>query len=327
MEAAFVLFQDAGKQMLDPKPQGKARHLSQDREEFIWLDEHCISPDTPTVIDDGWLREIRNEELGRLTDIFSGAQTVVAFCHELDCDHSTMRCRWGNRLFTLSEILHTNQTRQMTRKVARDTLGTLVKQCHVSPIESGHSFRGRMMYEAARAKKWHLHSILRHSTNSGGDTWQMAIHALIVEAIRRDRESGYLNHEYLGKGLNGLLPRRARLIDLKSKDGWADLAWLLELNQGFYNMASLAAVCCLASKEQPEAGSGWLGPPIEPKAGNERLEPLVHAFTVGEKDELGRPTAPLNFVGAQTIGIHPYVRRDGDALFNNEDAKRFRVIS
>ncbi|EEB99490.1 hypothetical protein MPER_00825, partial [Moniliophthora perniciosa FA553] len=148
----------------------------------------------------------------------------------------------------------------------------------------------------------------------------MAIHALIVEAIRRDRESGYENHEYLAKGLNGLLPRRAQLHHLKGKDGWADLAWLLELNQGFYNMASLAAVCCLPDKAG--LGNGWLGPPIEPRAGNERLEPLVTAFTVSGMDKKGCVIAPLNIVGAQTIGLHPCLKRDAKALYRNPHAGR-----
>ncbi|ESK89137.1 hypothetical protein Moror_5259 [Moniliophthora roreri MCA 2997] len=348
MEAAFELFKDAGGET-QPKPEGKARwtlgdrrriaeqflieycsatgHSELNREEYIWLDEFCISGDKQEAISDDQLREIRNVELGRLTDIFSGAQTVVVFCHKVGCDHTTSKCGWGNRLFTLSEILHAEKTQQMTREEVQVGSETK-KQCHVSPIESGHSFRRRMMHEAAKVNKWHLHSILRHSTNSGADTWQMAIHALIVEAIRRDQESGFPEHNYIGKALNGLLPRRARLADLKGKDGWADLAWLLELNQGFYNTAALAAICCLPSlsNDQQDAARGWLGPPIEPKAGNERLEPLVHAFTTVELEE-DRQMVALNFMGAQTIGIHPYIQRDSDALFNNNDARMAKIIS
>ncbi len=138
--------------------------------------------------------------------------------------------------------------------------------------ESARAFREQMQTKAAHDNRWHLYAIMQHSTNSGSVSWQNAIHALVVEAITRDpRWEGIEEHKFLGKALNGLLPRRARLEDLKGENGWTDLAWLLELNQGFYNAASLAAVCSLGK-------GGWLGPPIRPVVGNERLEPIVHRF-------------------------------------------------
>ncbi|KAK7039218.1 hypothetical protein VNI00_010123 [Paramarasmius palmivorus] len=356
MEAAYTLFKEAGRTLRDPPPDGKARKFTlrdrkrvsieflveycsahrqhqkvePDREEYVWLDEFCLSHEREEAgekphDDEAERKEVnkeRSEELGRLSDIFRDAETVVIFCDKINCDHANLTCRWANRLFTLGEILHANKTQRMTRRLVPG--GNSRPQSYLYP-ESGRSFRERMMHDAAMAGKWHLHSILRQSNNSGSDTWQMAIHALIVEAIRRDRESGYENHEFIGKGLNGLLPRRAKLRHLKGKDGWADLAWLLELNQGFYNQAALAAVCCLPDK--PESGSGWLGPPIEPKAGNERLEPLVTAFTVSGTTKDGKPIAPLNIVGAKTIGLHPDLKRDSKALFRNPHARVMKIVS
>uniref|UniRef100_A0A0W0EVD5 Heterokaryon incompatibility domain-containing protein n=1 Tax=Moniliophthora roreri TaxID=221103 RepID=A0A0W0EVD5_MONRR len=351
MEAAYTLFQEAGEHTLDPKPAGKARwslrdrrRISEaflreycsavgdqneplDRDEFVWLDELCISAarrEGKRNQDEGEVKRERNEELGRMPDIYRGAKTVVAFCDVVDCDHTTLGCSWGKRLFTLSEILHANETRRMTRRLVQDESGEEMKRSFLY-TEPAKLFRERMMHHAAIANKWHLHAILRQSNNSGSDTWQMAIHALIVEAIRRDRESGYQNHEYLAKGLNGLLPRRAQLHHLKGKDGWADLAWLLELNQGFYNTASLAAVCRLP--DSYESGNGWLGPPIEPTAGNERLEPLVSAFPVGSVNKSGKRFAPLNVVGAQTIGLHPCLKRDSKALWRNPHARVKKIVS
>ncbi|PBK58361.1 hypothetical protein ARMSODRAFT_843402, partial [Armillaria solidipes] len=127
-----------------------------------------------------------------------------------------------------------------------------------------------------------------------------AIHALVVEAITRDLAGGFGEHRYLGKALNGLLPRQARLDDLKGEDGWTDLACLLELNQGFFNAASLAAVCSLGE-------GGWLGPPIKPDAGNERLEPIVHAFPVGA-DGMGIMT-PLCIIGSKTLELRVVEKR------------------
>ncbi|EEB93024.1 hypothetical protein MPER_08379, partial [Moniliophthora perniciosa FA553] len=64
-------------------------------------------------------------------------------------------------------------------------------------------------------------------------------------------------------------------------------------------------------------------PLIEPKAGNERLEPLVTAFTVSGMDKNSKTIAPLNLIGTQTIGLHAGVKRDGMALYRNP---RLRVL-
>ena len=55
-------------------------------------------------------------------------------------------------------------------------------------------------------------------------------------------------------------------------------AWLLELNQGFYNAASLAAVSSPAEAGVPT--HRWMGKPTVPKEGNERLEALVSSQTL-----------------------------------------------
>uniref|UniRef100_A0A0W0FDS6 Uncharacterized protein n=1 Tax=Moniliophthora roreri TaxID=221103 RepID=A0A0W0FDS6_MONRR len=349
MNAAKTLFNEAGKTLNDPKKlNGKLsllnrRQISEQllmeycsairdpkspnrkEKEFIWLDEFCLSRERhPNEVQQEMtdVKRERKEELGRMPDIYRGANMVVVFCHVVDCDHTTLDCSWGKRLYTLGEILHANEVQRMTRKIDHDESGKEMKQSHLY-TEPARSFRERMMHHAARANRWHLHSILRQSNNSGSDTWQMAIHALIVDAIRRDRETKYHEHKFLGKGLNGLLPHRARLHHLKGEDGWADLAWLLELNQGFYNQAALAAVCCLP--DRPKAGNGWLGPPIEPRAGNERLEPLVTAFVVGGDED--KKVAPLNIIGAQTIGLHPCLKRDGYALYRNPHARAMGRIS
>ncbi|THU98227.1 hypothetical protein K435DRAFT_777602 [Dendrothele bispora CBS 962.96] len=343
MESASELFSKAGKHAEDPSPEGKKwsladrkriskqllieycsanrdRQVPLDRTEFIWLDEFCVSEEGEgnSYRDADELRTERKEELGRLTDIFRGAHTVVVFCQETGCDHTTLGCRWGQRLFTLGEILHANKVQRMTRKTMP---GKDAKSTSFLYSESAQSFRERMMHHAAQANKWHLHALLRQSNNSGSETWQSAIHALMVEAIRRDKETKYRNHELLAQGLNGLLPRRAHVRHLTGKDGWADLSWLLELNQGFYNMATLAAVCSL--NDSPKSGNGWLGPPVEPKAGQERLEPLVTAFPMVAKEE----TTCLNIVGAENIGLYPSPRRDGKALYRNPALMRMKIIS
>ncbi|KAK7029466.1 hypothetical protein VNI00_014499 [Paramarasmius palmivorus] len=355
MGAALTLFKEAERTLCDPPPlpPGRAytlrdrkrismeflveycsavrqnQKVEPDREEYVWLDEFCLSREREVAgekpyDDETERREVhkeRSEELGRLSDIFREAETVVIFCDKINCDHANLTCRWANRLFTLGDILHANKTQRMTRRLVPG--GNTRPQSYLYP-ESGRSFRERMMHHAALASKWHLHSILRQSSNTGSDTWQMAIHALIVEAIRRNREIGF-HCEFIGKGLNGLLPRRAKPHHLKGFDGWADLTWLLELNQGFYNQAALAAVCCLT--DEPGTGNTWLGPPIEPKAGNERLEPLVTAFTVSGRNEDGKSIALLNIVDAKTIGLHPDLKRDSKALFRNPHARVRKIVS
>ncbi|KAK0222257.1 hypothetical protein IW262DRAFT_1482368 [Armillaria fumosa] len=279
------------------------------RIEFIWLDEFCLS-ETPT---DG---SKRSEELGRIPDIFRNASQVAVFCHEENCDHTSTTCIWGRRLFTIGEILHASAVIRLTRQKHDRSL--LLRTCAYR--ETARAFRERMQSQAANDNQWHLYAIMQHSANAGSVPWQNAIHALVVEAISRDLAGkGFEEHKYLGKGLNGLLPRRARLKDLTREDGWMDLAWLLELNQGFYNAASLAAVCRLGQ-------GGWLGPPIQPLAGNERLEPIVHAFPVRMTDGMGI-TTPLCIIGSQTVGLRDSLERDPFGLYNNKDMRLLRWAS
>ncbi|KIM71516.1 hypothetical protein PILCRDRAFT_804938 [Piloderma croceum F 1598] len=110
---------------------------------------------------------------------------------------------------------------------------------------AGEVFRAKMREQAERSGRWHLYAIMQHSTGSGSVPWQVAIHALEVEIVRRDIAGNFPHHKFVGKALNGLLLRRARLAHLRGTNGWTNLAWLLELNQAFYNAASLAAVCSL----------------------------------------------------------------------------------
>ncbi|KAK0185588.1 hypothetical protein F5146DRAFT_184084 [Armillaria mellea] len=278
------------------------------RIEFIWLDEFCLS-DTPD-------RTKRFEELGRLPDIFRNASQVAVFCHEENCDHTSTTCIWGKRLFTIGEILHASAVIRLTRQKQQDPSLPL-RTCAYR--ESARAFREKMQSQAAHDNRWHLYAIMQHSANAGSVSWQNAIHALVVEAIARDLAGGFEEHKFLGKALNGLLPRRARLNDLTREDGWMDLAWLLELNQGFYNAASLAAVCTLGQ-------GSWLGPPIQPLAGNERLEPIVHAFPVRMTDGMEIMT-PLCIIGSQTVGLRDSLARDPFGLYNNKDMRVLRWLS
>ncbi|KAJ7753050.1 hypothetical protein DFH07DRAFT_921503 [Mycena maculata] len=196
-----------------------------------------------------------------------------------------------------------------------------------------------MQTHAAWGDKWHLYvptsrrsqpltgpiiryAIFQHTVNAGAVPWETTIHALVVEAIRRNEFGGFDDkHEFLGKALNGLLPRRARLADL-GNGGWNDLAWLLELNQGFYNAASLAAVCSLAE----DTSVSWLGKPIDPTAGNERLEPIVTAFPVSPSRN--EPSAPLTIIGGETLGFRPNpLSRDRYGLYTNEEMKGLKTLA
>ena len=142
----------------------------------------------------------------------------------------------------------------MTRSVG---LGGELHSCII--IFSGSEFRSKMERRSAEAEMWHLYNIMQHSTNSGAVTWQSAIHSLVVEAIRRDEAEGFHMHNMLGKALNGLLPRKSRLEDLEGKNGWADLAWLLELNQGSNHDFALVSVHASGSGpiEPAETCSKW----------------------------------------------------------------------
>jgi hypothetical protein len=265
--------------------------------EYVWLDEFCLSEEGASEPDAMIQREL---ELGRIADIFRQAALVCVFCHVPKCDHTGQSCPWGSRIFTLGEILHANRVLIMTR-----TMEDKQAKYHLYP-EPGRNFRERLQAQAGLSKSWHLYAIMQHASNSGTVPWQVAIHALLVETIRRDLIGGFDAHEYLGKALNGLLPRRAQLADLPGKDGWADLAWLLELNQGFYNTASLAAVCSLS--EGNAHGQCWLGPPILPSEGNERLEPLVTAFPI---------PSGLNIINPKILGLRQTLKRDKAGLHHN----------
>jgi hypothetical protein len=273
----------------------ESRRRTRPDREYIWLDEFCLYD--ASIKDVDVLSGPRDRELGRLADIFGGASKVYVFCDVVGCQHFNSTCSWTTRLFTLAEIIHANTVVRMT--FAADDSIQLVE-------EDGRFFREHLQAQAALEGKWHLYGIMQHASNSGAASWQTAIHALIVEAIRRDEAGGFRYHRFLGRGLNGLLPRRARLDDLGGKDGWADLAWLLELNQGFYNAAGLAAVCGIAEASHSIPNHYWLGPPIEPGVGNERLEPCVTAFPI--------PSA-LNVLTPYTIKVHHTLKRDSLALF------------
>ncbi|KAJ7897630.1 hypothetical protein B0H14DRAFT_2332532 [Mycena olivaceomarginata] len=170
------------------------------------------------------------------------------------------------------------------------------------------------------------YAIYQHSVNSGAVPWQVAIHALVVEAIRRDEETKHLDHEKIGKALNGLLPRRARLEDL-GRGGWNDLAWLLELNQGFYNAASLASVCSIPD----DRSVSWLGKPIDPAAGNERLEPIVTAFPVSgsfRKTYIFCIPPKTLTQRPSSIGLRQKpLKRDRYGLYNNEEMKGLKILA
>ncbi|KIJ45917.1 hypothetical protein M422DRAFT_46490 [Sphaerobolus stellatus SS14] len=335
MDSAFDLFIKAGLELKHPQPTGGRQYSLDDRKriagcllaeygrarrragegpatEYIWLDEFCLS--NANEDDEDRAAAERSYELGRLCDIFRGATKVFVFCHKQDCDHTKIDCPWGKRLFTLGEIIHATDVYVLIRRGPIENQATLIY-----PM-GAQRFREKMQAEAEKAKRWHLYSIMQHASNSGAVTWQNAIHALVVEAILRDEseESGkFLAHKYLGKALNGLLPRRARLKDLKGEDGWEDLAWLLELNQGYFNTTGLAAVCSLAGFDVPNYR--WLGKPISPKEGNERLEPIVTSFPVRIEQKDGDEHAALCFVGPQTIPLTHWLHRDAGALFHHTE--------
>lgn len=285
-------------------------NLAPNRVEFVWLDEFCLSDEhQPWELQN----EQRNVELGRLADIFRGARKVGIFCHRYGCEHTTQECGWSTRLFTLSEILHAKTVEVMIMQESKkpESLGgRVVPYAFVIESLSGDDFRRKMLQSAAEAGKWHLWGLMHSAVNAGSVPWQVAIHSLIVEAVRRDIESEFPNHEFLGKGLNGLLPRRAKPEDLKGENGWSDLTWLLELNQGFYNAASLASICNLGTERS------WIGPPIDVAAGSERLKPLTIAFPFGRAAPGNVP--PLAIVGAQIIELKPRFKRDPYALYNHD---------
>ncbi|XP_006455277.1 hypothetical protein AGABI2DRAFT_138510 [Agaricus bisporus var. bisporus H97] len=290
----------------------------QDGFEFIWLDEFCLSDDAIQVEQE--IGSHRDTEVGQLADIFRGARRVVVFCHVEDCNHTGINCPWANRLFTMGEILYTPQVLQMTRTKEFNDQKRLSSYITTIP---GSEFRSDMQACAAEAKHWHLYNIMQHATNSGAVTWQSAIHSLVVEAIRRDEADNFHAHKFLGKALNGLLPRRSQLEDLRGINGWADLAWLLELNQGYYNAALLAAVCKLADDDVDDYR--WWGKPISPREGTERLEALVHAIPVTFRRTLDHPPEPiLSIVGPKSVTLSHWLRRDSAGLYRNPEMRSLK---
>lgn len=279
--------------------------------EYIWLDEFCLSGDSALEGED--VEKQRHMELGQLADIFRGARKVVVFCHVIDCDHTGVDCPWGNRLFTLGEILNTPKVLRMTRVQKSKSSDGDAKPVSVMVALSGQEFRMDMQARAAEVKMWHLYNIMQHATNSGTVTWQSAIHSLVVEAVRRDEAAEFHAHNLLGKALNGLLPRRSQIADLHGVSGWADLAWLLELNQGYYNAAMLAAVCKLADPEVD--GYRWWGKPIAPREGCERLEPLATAIPIRFRDYDANTSTPvLCLVGPKSVELDHMLQRDSGGL-------------
>jgi hypothetical protein len=119
-----------------------------DRTEYIWLDEFCLSDDQ--VLDDKGITTQRSLELGRLADIFRGAAQTVVFCHEENCDHTQLTCIWGQRLFTLPEILHAQTVLRLTRRRQGDEINAQIFRT------SGRAFRETMQTHAAQGQKWHL---------------------------------------------------------------------------------------------------------------------------------------------------------------------------
>ncbi|KAJ7754579.1 hypothetical protein B0H16DRAFT_1418338 [Mycena metata] len=284
-------------------------HGNPDRTEFIWLDEFCLSDDNLPP-DEDIVSAQRSTELSRLADIFRRAAHVVVFCHEENCDHTGLACIWGQRLFTIPEILHAQDVWQLTRRCEPNGM-----TAQLFPVPA-HKFREKMKINAERGENWHLHAVLQHSDHGGAVAGDVVLHALVTEAIRRDEAGGFRDHEFLGKVLNGLLPRRARLADL-GNGGWEDLAWLLELNQGSYDATILAAECSLA--DVGHEGVEWLGLPIAPRPGTERCTPLAIAFPVFS--ESGVPLA----IHGQVVNFTT-PQRDLNGLYTNNDMKGVRNL-
>ncbi|KAJ6609571.1 hypothetical protein B0H10DRAFT_1813492, partial [Mycena sp. CBHHK59/15] len=114
--------------------------------------------------------------------------------------------------------------------------------------------------------------------------------------------------------------------------GWNDLAWPLELNQGFYNAASLAAVCSISE----DKSVSWLGKPIDPAPGNERLEPIATAFPISAPPPIAdsayraiSPSGcpPLTVIGGQLLGLRTSLRRDSNGLYKNDAMRSLRWLS
>jgi hypothetical protein len=124
------------------------REGNPDRTEYIWLDEFCLSDNNDQ--DDEAIATQRSTELGRLADIFRGAIQVAVFCDEENCDHTGLSCIWGQRLFTIPEILHAKTVLRLTRWRQGKSLTAQISR------KAGSEFREAMQTNAARGNKWHL---------------------------------------------------------------------------------------------------------------------------------------------------------------------------
>ncbi|KAJ7754578.1 hypothetical protein B0H16DRAFT_748713 [Mycena metata] len=278
---------------------------------FLWMDEFCLSDDNLPP-DEDVVSAQRSTELGRLADIFRRAAQVVVFCHETDCDHTGLSCAWGRDLFTLPAIIHAKAVLQLTRKCERDN----VMAAQLVPVPA-RKFREKVQINAERGEIWHLHALFQHTDNVSAAVWDVVIPALVAEAIRRDEACGSRDHKFLGKVVNGL-PRRARLADL-GNGGWRDLAWLLQVNQELYNAAGLAAICSLA--DSGEEGVEWLGRPIAPLPGNERLKPLAVGF------QLCSESGVLLAINDSQIVKFGTLKRDPNGLYTNEDMQGIKNLT
>ncbi|KAJ7030771.1 hypothetical protein C8F04DRAFT_1365292 [Mycena alexandri] len=290
------------------------------RTERIWLDEFCIQPQSQWEAPEEVVKPVRQQELGKLADIFSKADQVAVFCSQMECDHTGIDCSWGQRLFTFAEILHAQHVLRLT--IVREEKEFVVRLIH----HAAHIFRGAMQTNAALAKRWHLYAVYQHSVNAGAMADGHPCACGRSDSERRDHQIS-----------------RSR-ADLASS-GWNDLGWLLELNQGFYNAASPAAVCSIPD----DRSVSWLGKPIHPALGNERLEPLVTAFPVSgyftavwkkkektspvpvpeKPDSKPRvPNPPLTMLAQKTIGLRPTpLKRDKDGLYTNEEMKGLKILA
>ncbi|KXN89420.1 hypothetical protein AN958_05711 [Leucoagaricus sp. SymC.cos] len=271
--------------------------------EYIWFDEFCLSDaHLSEEVDEFEVDGQRGREVGQLADIFRSAKRVVVLCHIPRCDHTGVDCPWGNRLFTMGEIMYTPEVLQLIRRPDLSLKGGLVSSITVL---SGAEFRGYMQTKAAQEKKWHLYNIMQHSTNSGSITWQSAIHSLVVEAIRRDEADGFHLHNMLGKALNGLLP-----------------SWKIWKAR----MAALASVCRVADPWVREYR--WWGKPIEPGEGRERLEPLATAIPTKFRDEETDTLHPvLSVIGPKSVKLRHMLRRDDSALQRNPDMRSLKIYT
>ncbi|KAJ7754575.1 hypothetical protein B0H16DRAFT_748631 [Mycena metata] len=284
-------------------------HGNPNRTEYIWLEDLCLSDNDQT--DEEVIAAQRSTELGKRADISRYATKVAVFCHEAGCDHTEFACVWGRDIFTLSAIIHAQAVLQLTRRREGDVVAA-----ELLPV-AAHTFREKMQTNAEREDQWHLHALFQQTNNAGAVIWDSVIPALVAEAMRRGEACGVRDHKFLGLALNGILPRRARLADL-GNGGWRDLAWLLDLNQAFCDIASLAALCSLSDSEND--GLEWLGRLIPPRPGNERLKPIANASLIFSESDI-----PLALHG-QVVNFKT-LKRDPDGLYTNEDLKGVRNLA